>query len=65
MPTHPAFTDKETALETAKSTASITKTVRYVVCYAGRYYVRLQHTPGPLANWFAVVQPDGTIVNGF
>lgn len=65
MITHPIFNDKYKALETAKETANLTGTSRFVVCHAGRYQVKLQHTQGPLASWFAKVFPDGSVVEGF
>lgn len=65
MITYPVFSDKQAALDTALSTAQLTGTERYVVCHAGQYYVRLRHKQGPLANWFAHVLPDGTVIEGF
>ena len=61
----PAFQDKQSALETAKETAGLTGTERFVVCHAGSYYVRLRHKSGPLAQWFAHVMPDGSVKEGF
>lgn len=65
MLTYPAFFEKQAAIENALETAKLTQTERFVVAFAGNYYVRLGHKQGPLANWFAHVLPDGTVTEGF
>jgi hypothetical protein len=62
----PTFDTKERALDVAKQTARQVGNRVFAVCSAGTYTVRLNFVPGHyLATWYARVEPDGTVVEGF